>query len=96
MVDENESSQSLDLTSLEIDQLLSIFIGILVAKAWQYMGLRLIPGKDEAKKDLLKASTSIDCVSFMVDNLVSFLSEAEIDKLRSMVADLQINYARQA
>ena len=96
MVDENESSQSLDLTALEIDQLLSIFIGITVAKAWQYMGLRLTPGKDEAKKDLMKASTAIDCVSFMVDSLVPFLSEAEIDKLRSMVADLQINYARQA
>jgi hypothetical protein len=96
MVDENASYQSLDLTSLEIEQLLSIFIGILVAKAWQYMGLRLAPGKDEIEKDLVKASTSIDCISFMVNNISPFIPEDEIEKLRSMVADLQINYAKHA
>ncbi len=44
-----DSPQPLDLTALDIDQLLGLFIGILSAKTWQYMGLRLTPGKEEAE-----------------------------------------------
>ena len=51
-----EAPQALDLTVLELDQLLGIFISLLAAKAWQYMGIRLTPGKEEAEKDLVKAA----------------------------------------
>jgi hypothetical protein len=88
--------QPVDLTAFELEQLLGLFAGILTAKAWQYMGLRLAPGKEEVEKDLVKASSAIDCVSFMVDRLAPSLPEAEASNLRSMVADLQINYARQS
>ena len=88
--------QPLDLTALDIDQLLGLFIGILSAKTWQYMGLRLPPGKEEAQKDLVKAAAAIDCISVMVDKLAPRLPEGELAGLRSLVADLQINYARQS
>ena len=51
-----ETPQALDLTVLELDQLLGIFISLLAAKAWQYMGIRLTPGKEETEKDLVKAA----------------------------------------
>jgi hypothetical protein len=91
-----DSPQPLDLTALDLDQLLGLFVGILSAKAWQDMGLRLAPGKDEAEKDLVKAAAAIDCVSVMVDKLAPRLPEDELAGLRSLIADLQLNYARQS
>jgi hypothetical protein len=91
-----ETPQALDLTILELDQLLGIFISLLAAKAWQYMGIRLTPGKEEAEKDLVKAAAAIDLVIVMVDKVAPFLDEDDVGRLRSMIADLQLNYARQA
>ena len=99
MTEENpdeETPQALDLTVLELDQLLGIFISLLAAKAWQYMGIRLTPGKEETEKDLIKAAAAIDCVAVMVDKVAPFLDEDDVGRLRSMIADLQLNYARQA
>ena len=90
-----DSPPPLDLTALDIDQLLGLFIGILSAKTWQYMGLRLTPGKEEAEKDLAKAAAAIDCITVMVDKLAPRLPEQELANLRTLLADLQINYARQ-
>jgi len=45
--EDQKADQAVDLTALDIDQLLGLFIGILAAKAWQYMGYRLDPGKKE-------------------------------------------------
>lgn len=91
-----DSPQPVDLTALDLDQLLGLFIGILSAKAWQYMGIRLSPGKEESEKDLVKAAAAIDCITVMVDKLAPRLPEGELAGLRSLVADLQINYARQS
>ena len=91
-----DSLQPLDLTALDLDQLLGLFMGILSAKAWQYMGLRLPPGKEEVEKDLVKAAAAIDCISVMVDKLAPRLPEEELSAMRSLVADLQLNYARQS
>ena len=88
--------QQLDLTALELDQILGIFVGILSAKAWQHMGLRLTPGKENAEKDLVKASLAIDCISYIVDKMAPSLPVNDLASLRSLVADLQINYAKQS
>ena len=59
MTEENsdeETPQALDLTVLELDQIRRIFISLLAAKAWQHMGIRLTPGKEETEKDLVKAA----------------------------------------
>jgi hypothetical protein len=85
-----------DLTAFELEQLLGLFVGILAEKAWQYMGLRLAPGKEEPEKDLVKAAAAIDCISFMADRLAPSLPEGEVAGLRAIVADLQINYAKQS
>lgn len=96
MAEEEAGPQPVDLTALDLDQLLGLFISLLVAKAWQYMGLRITPGKEDVEKDLVKASAAIDCVSHMVDKLAPSLPDEEAAKLRGMVTDLQLNFARQA
>jgi hypothetical protein len=94
VIEEKERSQAVDLTALEIDQLIGLFIGILSAKAWQYMGIRLTPGKSEAENDMGKASMAIDCVVFLTEKIAPNLSAEEARRLRDIVADLQINYVK--
>jgi len=91
-----EQPQAFDLAALDIEQLLSLFIGILAAKAWQYMGLRVAPGKKEVEKDMARAATTIDCIASLADRLATRLPEAEAGRLRSLITDLQINYAKNA
>lgn len=93
--EDEEKNQALDLTSLEIDQLIGIFISLLATKAWQYMGLRLKPGKEDVEKDLVKAATVIDLVIVMVEKISPSLLDDDVAKLKSLIADLQLNYARQ-
>ena len=87
--------QAVDFTALEIEHLLGIFVGILTGKAWQYMGLRLAPGKEEVEKDMAKASLAIDCTAYLSEKLEPMLPEAEAERLKAMIADLQLNYAKQ-
>lgn len=92
--EKEEGPQAVDLTALELDQLLGLFIGILSVKAWQYMGIRLAPGKEESEKDMVKAAAAIDCVAFLAEKIAPSLPAEEAGRLRAMVADLQINYAK--
>ena len=90
-----DKDEPVDLTAFELEQLLGLFIGLLSAKAWQYMGIRITPGKDEPEKDLMRASLSIDCLDCLVEKLAKTMSHEEAEKIKAMVADLKINYARQ-
>ena len=89
-------SEPVDLSSFELEQLLGLFIGLLSTKAWQYMGIRITPGKEESEKDLFRASLSIDCLDCLVDKLAKTMNEEESEKIRAMVTDLKLNYARQS
>jgi hypothetical protein len=93
---EAEEPQAVDIAALELDQLLGLFIGLLAAKAWQYMGIRLTPGKEEAERDMAKAAAAIDCIAYLAEKVAPSLPAAEAVRLRSMVTDLQINYAKKA
>lgn len=93
---EEDKEAPVSLTALDVEQLLQIFIGILVSKAWQYIGLQVAPGKTEAKKDLRRASTAINCISLLTEKLTPYLSDGEVERLRSLVTDLKINYVKNA
>ena len=96
MSGEEKEQSALDITALDTYALLSLFIGILSAQAWQHMGLRMKPGTDKVEKDFERARVTIDCVAFLVEKLEPRLPDAEKGKLRSLLADLQINFVRLA
>jgi hypothetical protein len=96
MTEEKEKPAQLDLTAVELDDLLALFIGILSEKAWQYMGVRLAPGKSEVGKDMAKARSAIDCVAFLTEKIAMGQEPDDARRLRSMVADLQLNYVKQS
>jgi hypothetical protein len=91
---EERKEPVLDVTTLDTYALLSLFIGILSAQAWQHMGLRVKPGTEKAEKDFERARVAIDCVAFLAEKLESHIPDAEKDRLKSLVADLQINFVR--
>jgi len=91
---EDKNAQVFDITSLDTYDLLSFFVSVLSAQAWQHMGLRVKPGTDKVEKDFERAKIAIDCTSFLMDKLESHVEEKDRDALRRLLSDLQINYAK--
>lgn len=84
-----------DISALDIYQLIELFIMLLSEKAWRYIGLRVEPNTNKINKDLSKASVTIDCIISLVDKIEPNLDNKEIESLRRLITDLQINYAEQ-
>jgi hypothetical protein len=85
----------IDISSLDIYQLIELFIMLLSEKAWRYIGLKVDPNTNKINKDLAKAHVAIDCIISLVDKLEPNLDNAEIERLRRLITDLQLNYAEQ-
>lgn len=93
--DEKQKAGFVDIFTLDLYHLLQFFVTILNEKAWRYMGLRVDPVTDEIETDFERAHVAIDCITSLVDKLESHLIEDEKNRLRNLITDLQINYARQ-
>ena len=91
-----ETPAALDISSLDTQVLLELFIDILSIKAWQEMGLRVKPGTDRVEKDLGRAKLAIDCIDLLIDKLEPYVKDDEKSKLRSLLTDLRINFAKLA
>lgn len=87
------AEQGLDLSSLDIEDLIGIFVGVLSGKALEHMGLPVKEG-EEPEKDLRRASVAINSMSCLVDQLEPLVSEEAAKQHRSLVGDLQLSYVR--
>ncbi len=92
---EKQKAGFVDVSTLDLYHLLQFFIMILSEKAWQYVGLRVDPMTSEIETDFERAHVAIDCIISLVDKLEPHLTGDEKNRLRSLITDLQINYARQ-
>jgi hypothetical protein len=90
-----QEPSSVDISSLDIYELLELFVMLLGEQAWRFIGLRVYPGTNEIKKDLAKAHVAIDCIISLVDKMEPHIEDAERERLRRLITDLQINYAEQ-
>jgi len=84
-----------DISALDVYLLLQFFIALLSEKAWRYIGLRVDPRTNEIETDFERAHIAIDCIIVIVDKLEPKLTADEKNRLRNLITDLQINYARQ-
>jgi hypothetical protein len=84
-----------DIASLDINQLIEVFIMLLSEKAWRYIGLRVDPRTNKIDKDLSKAHVAINCIISLVEEIEPNINNAEKERLRTLITDLQINYAEQ-
>ena len=87
------TEQGLDLASLDVEDLLGVFIGVLSGKALEHMGVPIKEG-EEQEKDLRRASVAINSMSCLVDQLEPLVSEEAAKQYRSLVGDLQLSYVR--
>ncbi len=87
------AEQGLDLSSLDIEDLIGIFVGVLSGKALEHMGLPVKEGK-KPEKDLKRASVAINSMSCLVDQLEPLVDEDVAKRYRSLVSDIQLNYVR--
>ncbi len=83
----------MDLASLDIEDLLGVFIGVLSDKALEHMGVPVKEG-EEPEKDLRRASVAINSMSCLVDQLEPLVTEEAAKQYRSLVGDLQLSYVR--
>jgi len=90
----SEEAKIQDITSLDTYSLMGLFIGLLSAKAWETMGLRVKPGTDKIERDFDQARTAIDTIDFLVQKLKSHIPELERGGLESLVGDLKLNFVR--
>jgi hypothetical protein len=84
-----------DISFLDIYQLVELFIMLLSEQAWRYIGLRVDPRTNKIDKDLAKGRVAIDCIISLVDKIESNLDNAETERLRRLITDLQMNYVEQ-
>jgi hypothetical protein len=90
-----QEPSAVDISLLDLYQLLELFVMLLSEQAWRYIGLRVYPGTNEIKKDLVKAHVAIDCIIALVDKMEPYMDDEEKERLRRLITDLQINYAEQ-
>ncbi|MGW8180800.1 MAG: DUF1844 domain-containing protein, partial [bacterium] len=84
-----------ELLDMEIESMLSFFLGLTSTKALEYLGVPLKEGK-EADKNLEKARLSIDVTSFIVDKLEPFVGSEEQKQLKQVVSELQFAFFRES
>ena len=84
-----------DISSLDIYQLIEVFIMLLSEKTWRYIGLKVNPATNKIEKDLTKAHVAIDCIISLVDKIEPHLDNAEKEHMRRLITDLQLNYVEQ-
>ena len=81
---------------LQVADLVRIFIGELSARAWVHMGLIVDPATKLVARDLAQARLAIDCVAGLVEQLAPGVDATECEELERLLADLRVNYVRQA
>ena len=90
-----ENTQPIDLLDMDIESILSFFIGLTSTKALEYLGVSVKEDK-EAEKDLEKARLSIDVTSFLADKLAPFMDDEEQKQLKQIVSNLQYAFIQES
>jgi hypothetical protein len=85
-----KGGEKVELSDLEVEELLRLFIGALAGKALQHLGAQA--GKGKPVKDLAKARLAIDSVGALIDKLAPVASEDEAKQLKALLSDLQLGY----
>jgi len=70
-------------------------ISLFHQQAWHLMGLVPNPITKEYKKDFDQAQVAIDCVAFLLGKLEGKIPKEDMGRLRTLLADLQLNFAKQ-
>lgn len=79
-----------------VPELVRLRIVELSELAWIHMGLVANPLTQLVVKDLPQARLAIDCAAALVEQLQPHLDDREKRELRTLLANLRINYVEQS
>ena len=91
----SDTFEKVELLDLEIESILSFFIGVVSTKSLQYLGVPVKQG-EEPEKDLEKARLAIDTTGILVDKLEPYIDQEEHSQLKQVVSNLQFTYLRES
>jgi len=94
--DEGTGPNEEQLPPLTVQDRLLMCIDILHQGAWISLGLVADPATGKVDKDLDAARRAIDAVAFLAEQAEPLLEDAGRRELKRIVADLRLNYVRQA
>jgi hypothetical protein len=92
---EKTEAGSIDLSRIDLYELVDLFIMLLSEQALRYLGLRVDPRTNETKTDAAKAHLAIDCIISLVDKMEPNLPSEAKDRLRNLITELQLKYVQQ-
>lgn len=83
-----------EIPAPNVFEMLQFVTGLLTEQAWQFMGLRLPPGRKEPITDMAQAKVAIDTVIFIADKLHPHLDDEARKTIRGIISDLQLNFVQ--
>lgn len=92
---QQEQTQGQGVAIVNVLEAILFSISILSELAWQKMGLHINPVTKQIEPDMKQARLAIDAVAMLVELLRDWLSERDYDSLRTMLANLRLNFAEQ-
>jgi len=97
-VNQSQSPEQLgqqQVVVIDVPQAILFSISVLSELAWQKMGLHINPVTKQIEIDFKQARLAIDIIAFLIEMLRDWVSEREYDSLRTMLANLRLNFAEQ-
>ncbi len=91
-----EQSEQQQIAILNVPQAILFSIGVLSELAWQKMGLHINPITRQIEPDMKQARLAIDTIAMLVEMVREWVDEREYDSLRTLLANLRLNFAEQA
>ena len=80
----------------DVPQAILFSISVLSELAWQKMGLHINPVTKQIEPDMKQARLAIDAIALLIEVIRDWVSEREYDSLRTLLANLRLNFAEQA
>lgn len=91
-----EPLTAVPLLALDTKALLLWFSGVLATKAWMDLGLLADPVHGGVSKNIEDARVAIDGVGSLLEVLRGKVDPGEVRELERVLADLRLNFVRQA
>lgn len=91
-----EQSEQQQIAIPNVPQAILFSIGVLSELAWQKMGLHINPITRQIEPDMKQARLAIDTIALLVEMVREWVDEREYDSLRTLLANLRLNFAEQS
>lgn len=91
----SQAEEKQSLVAFNVPQAILFSISLLSELAWQKIGLHINPVTKQIEPDFRQAQLAIDTIALLIPMLRDWVSDREYDSLRTLLANLRLNFAEQ-